>query len=62
MSNGYKIENGYITVCGKKFKIVFQSKSVKEVNDYCNDHDDCGVLEDTDKMIYVCEFNETVGE
>ena len=51
--NEYVITPEYILGMGKKFKIVFKSEFVDEINKYCEEHEGCGVIEQYEGMMYV---------
>jgi hypothetical protein len=51
----YVIDADYIYAMGEKYKIVFTSNDIDKVNQYCSEHKDCGVLEQRQGIIYVCE-------
>ena len=53
--NGYIISNEYVKAEGKKFKIVFKSENVDEINKYCEEHEGCGIMEQYENIMYVCE-------
>jgi len=56
--NGYTIENGYIEAFDKKYKILFINKDVDKINQYCIDHNNCGVIDTIDNVHYVCSYDE----
>jgi hypothetical protein len=43
---------------GKSFRIRLTTKSVKEANDFCEANSGCGVIDETDGVIIVCENKE----
>jgi hypothetical protein len=49
----------YYKSMGKFFKVVKLAKNEDEANEYCEKHDNCGVIEEIDDVVIIAEKEES---
>jgi hypothetical protein len=61
MNKEYKVGDFYRVYDGKKFLVRYIAKTVKDANDFCEEHEDTGVIAGDEKSghIIICNLKES---